>query len=299
MTVTLAQMIDEVKSNLQGYTLHQDRITHLTAAINATATAVPVGNANNLAKGVIEVDDELIWIDSYDRSSNTLNAISTFGRGYQNTVAASHAEFAPVIISPAFPRINIKRAINDTINASYPKLWGTGTSTFTFNSAQTTYSLPVGTDEVLSVTWESVGPSKEWIPVRRWRVDHMANSTAFTTGKSITITDAITPGRTVQVYYTKEPTVLNSNGDIFSTVTGLPSSCRDVITFGAAYRLLSFIDPGRINVTSAEADAADSRLPSNASTASARYIFALYQQRLQEEADKLQSKYPTRIHFTR
>lgn len=299
MTVNLGQMIDEVKSNLQGYTLHQDRITHLTAAINATATAIPVGNANNLAKGVIEVDDELIWIDSYDRSNNTLNAISTFGRGYQNTAAAGHAQFAPVIISPAFPRISVKRAINDAINAAYPKVWGVGTTTFTFNSAQSTYSLPALTDEVLSVTWESVGPSKEWIPVRRWRTDFMANTTAFTTGKSITIGDAITPGRTVQVYYTKEPTPLNNNGDDFETVTGLPTSCRDVVVLGAAYRLLSYIDPGRINVTSAEADAADSRLPSNASTASARYIFALYQQRLQEEADKLKSKYPTRLHFTR
>ena len=149
------------------------------------------------------------------------------------------------------------------------------------------------------MAWESVGSSDEWYPVKRWRPDPMANTGAFTSGNTITVYDGITPGRTVQITYTKEPSLLVNNSDEFTTVTGLTESCRDVVALGAAYRLLSYLDPGRINLASAESDTADSKLPSTAGTSASRYIFALYQQRLNEEAGKLQGKYPTKIRYNR
>jgi hypothetical protein len=79
----------------------------------------------------------------------------------------------------------------------------------------------------------------------------------------------------------------------------LPDTCADVVTLGAAYKLLSYLDAGRINLSSAEADLNDSKIPSTAGVSASRYIFALYQQRLSEEALKLQDKFPIRIHYTR
>ncbi len=140
---TYNDMINEVRSNLQGYTLRQDRLTYLanTGGITASGTEIQVGSSNNLAKGIIEIDDELIWIDSFDKATSTMNVIPAgFGRGYQGTDAASHAQYAQVILSPTFPRQNIKRAINDTINSFFPKLWGVGSTTFTFNASQTAYT---------------------------------------------------------------------------------------------------------------------------------------------------------------
>ena len=299
---TLSNLIDEVKANLQGYTLNQDRLTYVanTNGITASDVSIQVGSQDNLAKGVVEIDDELIYVDSFDKTSNTLNVIPAgFGRGFQGTDATSHARYAPVILSPTFPRISIKRAINDTIGSLFPKLWGTASTTFTFNGVVNTYTLPAEAQDVLSVSWESVGSSDEWYPVKRWRPDPMANTGAFTSGNTITVYDGITPGRTVQVYYTKEPSLLVNNSDEFTTTTGLTESCRDVVALGAAYRLLSYLDPGRINLASAESDTADSKLPSTAGTSASRYIFALYQQRLNEEAGKLQGKYPTKIRYNR
>jgi hypothetical protein len=298
----LSDLIDEVKANLQGYTLNQDRITYVanTNGINATDVSIQVGSQDNLSKGIVEIDDELIYIDSFDKTTSTLNVIpSGFGRGFQGTQAAPHAKFAPVILSPTFPRASIKKAINDTIGSLFPKLWGTASTTFTFNGVVNTYTLPAEAEEVLSVSWQSVGSSQEWYPVKRWRPDPMANTGSFTSGHTITVYDGITPGRTVQVYYTKEPSLLVDNNDEFTTVTGLTESCRDVVALGAAYRLLSYIDPGRINLASAESDTADSKLPSTAGTSASRYIFALYQQRLNEEAGKLQGKFPTKIRYNR
>lgn len=295
-----SDMVDEVRSNLQGYTLRQDRITYLNSAIDADDTAIVTGSSNNLAKGVIEIDDELIWIDNFNKPTSTMNTLpGGFGRGWQGTTAASHAQYAPIYLSPSFPRQSIKQAINDTINSLYPNLWGVGSTTFTFNASQTAYALPADAETVLYASWQTPGASLEWLPVNRWRSDGLANSTAFPTGNTINIYENIQPGRTVQVWYSKEASPLVNNGDDFATVTGLPASCQDLVIYGACYRLLSFIDSGRINLSSAEADTMDSKIPSTAGAGASRYLFALYQQRLQEESLKLSDKYPIRVHFTK
>ena len=296
---TLSDLIDEVRTNLQGYTLRQDRITYLTSAITSAQTEIVVGSQSNLAKGIIEIDDELLWIDSFDKANNTLNVIPGFGRGYQNTTAAPHAQYAQVTLAPTFPRVFIKKAINDTINSFFPKLWAVSSTTFTFNASQVTYPLPDDAESILYVSWQTTGSSEEWLPVNRWRSDPMANVASFNTQNTINLYENIQPGRTVQVWYTTEPNTLDASTDDYSDVTGLPASSADVVVLGASYKLLSYLDAGRINLTSAEADLADSKIPSTAGAGASRYIFALYQQRLNEEALKLADKYPIRIHYTR
>jgi hypothetical protein len=296
---TFNEMVNEVKTNLQGYTLKQDRLTYLNAAINSVATSMVVGSSSNLAKGPIEIDDEIIWIDNFSTASNTLNVAPGFGRGYQGSTPTSHAQYSQVTLSPSFPRISIKKAINDTINSLYPKLWAVDSFTFTFNASQTTYALPDDLEQILFVSWQTTGSSKEWLPVNRWRADGMANISTFNSTNTINIYENIQPGRTVQVYYTTTPDTLENNSDDFADVTGLPESSQDVVTLGAAYKLLSFIDSGRISLTSAESDLADSKIPSGAGANNSRYIYALYQQRLNEEALKLQDKFPIRLHYTK
>jgi len=297
---TLNEMVDEIKTNLQGYTLRQDRISYVanSGGLTTTSSSITIGSASNLAKGTIEIDDELIWIDSFDKATNTLNVIPGFGRGYQGTTPAPHAQYAQVTLAPTFPRSSIKKAINDTINSLFPNLWIVSTYTFTFNASVTTYALPDDLESILYMSWQTTGSSQEWLPINRWRADGMANAATFNTNNTVSIYDSVQPGRTVQVWYTSTANTLDNNTDDFADVTGLPQSCQDVVTLGASYKLLSFLDSGRINLTSAEADAADSKIPSTAGAASSRYIFALYQQRLNEEALKLKDKYPIRLHYT-
>lgn len=296
---TLDSMVQEVRSSLAGYTLRQDRITYLDSAINTTELAIQVGSADNLAKGIIEIDDELIWIDNFVKATNTLNAAPGFGRGYQNTSPAPHSQYSQVVLSPTFPRTMIKQAINDTINSVYPKLWAIYSTTFTFNASQTTYALPDDCQNVIYMSWQTTGSSREWLPINRWRQDLMANTATFNSQKTVNIYENIQPGRTVQVWYAANPSTMDANTDDFADVTGLPDSCRDVITLGAAYRLLSYVDPGRINLTSAEADLADSKVPGAAGANSSRYIYALYNQRLNDESLKLSDKFPIRLHYTK
>ena len=306
MTTTLTDLINEVQINLAGYTYQQDRATHLSSAVTTTTssstspTILSLGSTENLGKGVVEIDEELLWIDSFDRVANTAT-VSPYGRGYLGTTADTHTLDTKVTISPTFPRYVVKKAINDTINAAGSTIYAAKVTTFTFNAAQTTYDFDgLNIQNILTIMWQSVGPSLEWLPVRRWSWDSKADATAFgATSQTVTIGDYITPGRTVKVVYSTDPTPFTTNAQDFSTQTGLPESCKDVIVLGASYRLLTYLDPARAGQVSPQADETDSKRPYGASQTATKQLYALYTQRLNEETQRQQTLYPIRVHYSR
>jgi hypothetical protein len=305
---TLLNMIDEVSINLSGYTLQQDRATHITADVAATAStiAAPItlslASTDSVGKGVIEIDEELFWVDNYDRVGNTAT-IAPYGRAYLGTTLAAHTAGTKVTIAPTFPRFVIKRAINDTISAIGSSIFAANKTTITSNLSTSAFRLPatgnsLNIRSILAVAYEAIGPSKEWIPVRNWRFDGNANSTAFTSEQTISIYDMITSGRTIQVVYSTDPLPFTDNTQTFATQTGLPQSCKDLVVLGATYRLLSNLDPARASMVSPQADETDSKRPYGSSQSITRQIYALFTQRLTEEIKNQQEKYPIRVHYS-
>ena len=305
---TLTDMINEVSMNLSGYTLQQDRATHITADVAATAStiAAPItlslASTDSVGKGVIEIDEELFWVDNYDRVGNTAT-IAPYGRAYIGTTLAAHTAGTKVTIAPTFPRFTIKRAINDTISAIGSSIFAANTTTITSNSAVSAFRLPAtGTTlnirNILAIAYQALGSSKEWIPIRSYRFDGNANSTAFTSGQTVSIYDYIPSGRSVQVVYATDPTPFTTNAQEFATQTGLPESCKDLIILGATYRLLSNLDPARASMVSPQADETDSKRPYGSSQSLTKQVYALFNQRLNEEVKSQQEKYPIRVHYS-
>ena len=302
---TLENMIDEVLINLSGYTLQQDRATYLTEAVSSTTSTIASPTilklgSTELGKGVVEIGEELMWVDSFDRIANTAT-VSPFGRGYLGTTASTAAAGVKVTISPTFPRYVVKRAINDTIRALGASIFAVKQTSFTYNAAITTYELDnLNIRNILTMHWESIGPSKEWIRVKRFDFDALPSiSTWGATAQTVTIGDIITPGRTVKVVYSTEPAPLSTNAEVFTTVTGLPESVRDVVILGAAYRLLTYLDPARASMVSPQADETDAKRPYGSSANATRQLYALYTQRLAEETKAQQQQYPARVHYSR
>lgn len=295
---TFSDITDSTLLYLYGYTTLQDQVTHLTADISASATTIPVADATSISRGTLEIGSELIWCDSVDTTALTVT-VPPYGRGYRGSTAATHTAGTRVVSSPLFPRKLVQQAINETIHAVYPDLFGVAETTFTFNPAITTYALPAGAVQVLAVSWQSIGPSKEWLPVRRYRLDKHAATSVFASGASISIYDAIVPGRTVKVIYAKTPTTLSADSDDFATVTGLSSSAEDVIRLGAAYRMVPFFDSPHLSGMSAEADFAANQRPVGGASQLGKYLLQMYQIRLAEEARRLQDVFPVRTHYTR
>lgn len=301
MTTTLSNLIDEVLINLAGYTYQQDRTTYISSAVSTTTqTSLSLGSTENIGKGIIEIDEELLWVDTFDRVANTAT-VSPYGRGYLGTTAATHSANSKVVVAPTFPRHSVKRAINDTIRAVGSTIYAMANTTLTYNPAVNTYDFDgLNIQNILDMSWQSVGPSKEWIPIRRWRFDAVANSATFgPNSQTVTIYDPITAGRTIKVIYSKFPTAFTDNTQDFSTQTGLPESCKDVVVLGASYRLLTYLDPARTGQVSPQADETDSKRPFGTSINSTRQLLALYTQRLEEENKRQQNLYKIRIHYTR
>jgi hypothetical protein len=306
MTITFADMVNEVVINLSGYTLQQDRATYLKTAVTTTTSSssspliLSLGSTDNVGKGIIEIDEELMWVDAYDRIANTAT-IAPYGRGYLGTTAATHALDTRVVISPTFPRFSVKRAINDTINALSSTIYAVKTTTFVFNPAVNTYAFnDLGIKNILGVSWQSIGPTKEWVPVRHWDFDPIGSTTVFGAGaQTITINDSIVAGRTVKVMYAANAEMFTSDTQDYVTQTGMPDSTKDVVILGASYRLLSFLDPARATMVSPQADETDSKRPYGSSGTAVKQIYALYQQRLQEETRQQQQNFPTKVHYSR
>ena len=315
MTTKFGEMVTEVSMNLSGYTLTQDRSTYLKAAVTAVAssstspTSLSLGSTDNVGKGIVEIDEELMWIDTYDRVGNTAT-VAPYGRAYLGTTLAAHALDTKVTISPTFPRFSIKRAINDSINAIGSSIFAASTTTITSNAAVSAYRLPATGDalkirNILAIAYQSIGASKEWIPIRTYRFDGNANNTAFDSKQTVSIYDVIPSGRTIQIVYSKDPapfselaTLALTNAQDFATITELPDSCKDVVILGATYRLLSNLDPARASMVSPQADETDSKRPYGSSQSLTKQVYALFNQRLNEEIKKQQDKYPIRVHYS-
>ena len=306
MTTTLANMIDEVQVNLAGYTFQQDRSTYLKNPVTTTTSSstdpliLSLGSTESVGKGIVEIDEELMWVDTYDRIGNTAT-IAPYGRGYLGTTPSVHSADVKVSISPTFPRFNVKRAINDTIRSLGANIFAVKTTTFTFNAAQSTYAFNnLNIKNIITLTWEAIGPTKEWVPIRRWDFDSIADTDTFGSGaQTVTLGEAPIPGRTVKVVYATDPVAFTTDEQDYITQTGLPESTRDVVTLGAAYRLLAYLDPARAAQTSPQADETDSKRPYGSSQSATKQLYGLYSQRLMEESKSQQQNYPPRVHFSR
>lgn len=293
---TFNNLIDDALTMLHGYVRNQEQTTWLTAALDSSAITLSVNNGARIGMGRVEVDDELMFVDSITGSTV---ALAPWGRALDGTTAASHVINSKVTFTPLFPRSQVKVQLNNTINAIGTQIQVPSYTTFSFVAPRTTYALPADVDAVSEVSWQVVGPSRLWQKVKRWTYNQVANTTEWPTGKTIDIFDSITPGRTVQINYFKDPSELSAGSDTLETTAGLPASCRDVVVLGAVAKLLSAVDASLLDQNSVAAGFFDEkRQPGSASTV-ARTIYALYQQRLSEETDRFRSQYPTPVHYRR
>ena len=308
MGILLNELTDEVLINLAGYTIQQDKATHLTSPITTTTSTIAsptifsVADAQRLGSGIVEIDDELFWIDTVDRISNSAT-VSPYGRGFMGSTADTHVAGSKVTISPTFPKHVVKRAIQDTIRAMGSAIFAVKQTSFTFSSsAINTYELDnKNIQNILTMHWQDIGSSREWIRIKRWELDSFPDTATWGAGaQTVTIGDRIVSGRKVKIVYTTVPSTLSTTStDSFTTQTGLPESCRDIVILGASYRLIAYLDPARTGAQSPQADETDNKRTFGSATNAYRQLFALYTQRLSEETMSQQQQYPPRVHFSR
>jgi hypothetical protein len=293
-----SDLVDETLIALSGYTQRQDQSTFLTAAMTDTELTMTVSDAAVLSKGLVEVGDELMWVENFDRATN-IATIAPYGRGFRSTQKAPHSIGDRVTISPSFPKDVIRKQLNNAVTGVFPDLFGVFYTTFSFISSQNTYRLPSEADEILQVTWQTTGPTQEWLPVRQYSINKNAFVGTFNTGKTISVYDGIVPGRTVHVVYTRRPQEMFLPSDDFEDVTYLPAYAKEPVVLGAAYRVAGYLDVSRLPGQTAEVDQIDQASPIGSGGTVTRALFQLYQQRLTVASKRQQEDFPIRVRYGR
>ncbi len=145
---TFSQLADRVEAVLHGYTENTEPATWLVGNATSTATTLSVYDASVIGRGYVQIDDEIVFVNSTDNVANTLT-LAPWGRAQRGTSAASHNENAKVVMGPLFPRQEIKNAINNTIDSMYPSVFAVGTYDFDYVAAQYSYQIPAAVQNVI------------------------------------------------------------------------------------------------------------------------------------------------------
>ena len=297
---TLNQLTEQTLGEVNSYVKNQESVTVITSATTAGDLTMLVDDASAISRGIVEIDDELIYVKKAIQTSGTIQALGVagnpIGRGWRGTTATSHVAGSVVRNNPIFPRNQVKRAILETIKAmNFPCITY---YTFTFNGADYSYLMPDAMEDIVGISWDVPDSTGVWQIIKNYRVDkNYYDTTTSTIKQALILKESPMPGRTVNVQYTKFPTTITDNQEL--TVSGLPASCEDVVRLGAMYRLLSTVDPGKVIATSVSADALDQPVSAGASTNTAKYIFQLYTVRLAEEISKQQANFLNTIQYSR
>jgi hypothetical protein len=289
---TFLDLQNRVKQLLYGFTWDQEQYTYLTADIGPTDLTFTVNDATQVSRGLIEIDAELMNVQSFDNTTNTIT-IFPFGRGFYGSTAASHTNNTSVINNAKFPKIRVEESINDIINEVYPTLFAISTSEFPKQAVQYNYPLPADVDEVLQVNYQVIGPSLTWPSMRRWRFDPNASPGTFPTGKSVNLQEEVTPGRLIRVTCVSQPQPLLNDNDGFAAVSGLPETAKDALVYGTAAKLMVAYDAARLQMDSVEAAERSALTQPTSASNTSKYFMAIYQQRLDLEGKKLRDRYPT------
>lgn len=297
MAVSFSQLVSRCRQQAMGYALDQAPQSELSADMAPDDTSFTVDPASlaggQLSRGIVEIDDELILVKSYDKTSGLVQVLGgPNGRGVEGTTPTAHSAQALVTTSPRFPRTRIKEAINQTIAGVYPDVVVFDTYEFTRLMPVYEYELPADVDDVWYVTAQMIGPSQVWYPLPNWRYNPMADPTAFPSGKSIQQLDYVTPGRAVRVVYAKPPTLLSADDDDFETTTGYPERIVDLITYGVLKRILPAWETARLQSLSVESTNRSQVVATGSAARAVQLYEALYEQRLAEERALMFSNVP-------
>lgn len=291
MAATLGDLIAECESFLYSYFNDRDKVTSTTGAITSSDLTIPVAEGGLVDRGFVEIDYELIAVKS--RNDSTLQlTVHPWGRGQRGTTAAAHSSGAKVTINPRFPRSWIKTEINTSISNLFPDLFAVATDrSNTVNPAVTTYPLPAAAEGVLKVDVQLPGPSGLWQPLNRHRFDYSADTTTYSTGRTIDILEQMPPGRVIQVVYRKGFGSLSLDSDTLASA-GVDDSWRDLIKLDTCSRMVLALDSSRLAINAVEASNRAQVVTSGSATAVARQLMQNYQIRLANEKQLLQQRYP-------
>jgi len=294
---TFLQAIEHTRQYLM--TGQQDRTNVLQTAVNASIVTIQFTYE---LKSVVE--NSIISIDLEDMKvvatpSSAPGTSVTVIRGFNGSTPATHAINSIIRVSSQFSNWRIGTEINEELgDLSAPDvgLYRIVPVEFDYNPAQQGYNLTAGgLIDIWRVRFDVPGPQNDWPVLRRdeWYLDQDASLSEFPGGKQLVLRVPAFPGHTIRVSYKSSfGGPMTAVTDDVLSVTGLHDEAHDILSIGAALRLLMGRDVKRSFMESQPEPRRSDEVGTQASTAAMRALAAKYDQRIQSEVTRLAQRYP-------
>lgn len=283
-SLTITTLTDDVIDALHGYTRDMSQVTELSNSMTNLDVTFKVSEAQQVNRGLAEIDDELVFVKSIDSNGN--GTIFSWGRGQQGSSAAAHSSGAKVTMAPLYPRQRVRDSLFATLREMHPDIAPIVDEFIDVNIVRTNYPMPSDCYHILQVQWNPPGPSGMWKNVKRWR----QNKTGA--GVELELLGPAWPGpdRARVMYMKNLPTTLTANQDL--AAYGYPQDIHGCLVLGATARLLSNTEASRLQVQSVQSNARAETTPAGSISNLAKFVYSLYQTRLQELRFWYAERYP-------
>lgn len=288
---TVGTVVDRTLRQLMSGSVEERNKT--VASITATATSVSMQYelAGMRPGGVIQIDNELMYVWELSSGSKSV----TVERGWNGTTAATHSSGAVVTVDPKFPRAQVLEAVNaelDDLSSPMNGLFQVKTLELNYNGTSVMINLPTPDKIIDIISVSSRYLSDDYLKISRFRLVRDLPNDDFNSGYAIRLDEEARPGRLVIVY--KAPfTNVTTDAQNLQNISGIPTSCEDILMIGAQIRL---VNPREIkrNFTESQGDTRRAEeVGAGAVSNSINNLMRMRRDRITSEAAKLMRQYPT------
>lgn len=302
MPATIGNLIDRTISLLNQGISNQAKLGTVSAVTitGSTFTELKVspvdGVSSHAGPALLDINGRLVFASSYD--SNTEFAIvPAWGNGVDGSPALAAGEVAigdKVIIDPLWSRWNAGLVVMDSIQSLYPRLFKVGRQTLTSTTVGERYTLNAAAEELLKIHVEGYGPSNPRRLIKRASIDTSSGT------PELSIRPIGLSGRPIYVTYKAKPVLPTSPVDAAWTWTdsGLPDSAEGLPVLRAAMTMIMAPELAKQQTFSAPQTDNARFIQMGAGNAASRRLEELFEKRMNEEMQKLHSKYHIRPRLT-
>lgn len=247
---TVDQIVYLTKAKLDG-AVGRDRVNTLASTVNSSVTTIPTGYTPtpDLSIGsVIELDYEQMLV------MNVVASNLTVLRGWNNTTPVAHTGGIPMFVEPRFPKQAVFNEVVQELRALPRSIYKVVTTTLNFPANINQVDLAGATGEVFRIldaerkSLDGNGYPSFSLVTRLVRNQDIAD---YPSGYSVQIDRGrfYKQDATVRITYAKtlDTTTVTTATDL--QTVGLPIAAEDILTFGAASRLMYDKEALRLDFT--------------------------------------------------
>lgn len=291
---TFAEVIGRTRRRLMGQ--QREPVNSLAVSITNADTSLSFTSTVRIVENTrlsIELEDMHVIAVAGGGSG------ATVVRGLDGSPAAAHNAPAQVQVGPTWTNWDIAQAINDELaDLSSPVngLFRVASIDFTFDPSKSGYEL-VGLQDFLDVwrvRYNTPGPSDDWpiIPRGLWRIDRAADTTDFASGVQLVLLAGGSPGDKVRVTYKRSYDPLVNWTDDVLAVSGLHNEAHDLLSIGAAWRLMAASESQRSYTTGQADPRRSAEAPAPANARAMQSLAVMRDSRIRSEQARLARMYP-------